>query len=95
MEEVPQGLKPPGENRDCNDPQLLITITGVRFDVSGEQTMLNDFLPAIISVGVLAGAFLLVRSSDARKSRRIEVMEPNAEPIIESEGGEQLSMSTE
>jgi len=32
--------------------------------------MLHDFLPAIVSIGILTGAFLFVWISDARRSRR-------------------------
>lgn len=60
--------------------------------------MLNDFLPAIVSVAILAGAFLFVWSSDVRRTRRIEVPEPlhaSVDPVIDMEGGEQLSTPPE
>jgi hypothetical protein len=60
--------------------------------------MLNDFLPAIVSVAILAGAFLFVWSSDVRRTRRSDVpepLQPSVDPIIDTEGDEQLSMSTE
>jgi Flp pilus assembly protein TadB len=37
--------------------------------------MLNDCLPAIVSVGILAGAFLFVWISDVRRMRRFNVHE--------------------
>jgi hypothetical protein len=60
--------------------------------------MLNDFLPAIVSVGILAGAFLFVWSSDVRRTRRFDVpepLQPSVDIVIDTEGGEQLSMSPE
>lgn len=60
--------------------------------------MLNDFLPAIISVAILAGAFLFVWSSDVRRARRVDVpepLQPSVDPVIDMEGGEQFSMKPE
>jgi hypothetical protein len=37
--------------------------------------MLHDFLPAIVSIGILAGAFLFAWISDARRIRRFHVPE--------------------
>jgi hypothetical protein len=57
--------------------------------------MFNDFLPPIISIGILAAAFLFVWSSDVRRSRRIGVVEPGVDPMIDNEDGEELFMSAE
>jgi hypothetical protein len=57
--------------------------------------MFNDFLPPIISVGILAAAFLFVWSTDFRKSRRVGVVEPGVDHMIDTEGGEELSMLAE
>jgi hypothetical protein len=60
--------------------------------------MLNDFLPAMVSVGVLAGAFLFVWISDVRRMRRLEApefVETTVPSMLEIEGGEELSLSAE
>jgi hypothetical protein len=60
--------------------------------------MLNDFLPAIVSVGILAGAFLFAWISDVRRIQRLnapELMQTRVLSEIESESVELLSMSTE
>ena len=38
--------------------------------------MLNEFLPAIVSLGVLAGAFLFAWISDVRRIQRLNAPEP-------------------
>jgi hypothetical protein len=40
-----------------------------------ERTMANDFLPAVVSIGILAAAFLLVWIADIRIPRRLDVLE--------------------
>ena len=60
--------------------------------------MLNDFLPAIVSVGILAGVFLFAWISDVRRIRRLnapERMQTRVLPQIESESVELLSVATE
>jgi hypothetical protein len=60
--------------------------------------MLNDFLPAMVSVGVLACAFLFVWISDVRRMRRLEApefVETTVPSMLEIEGGEELSLSAE
>ena len=60
--------------------------------------MLNDFLPAIVSVAILAGAFLSRMVFRCRRIRRFEVpelLQPNVDPVIDMEGGEEPSMSPE
>ena len=60
--------------------------------------MLNDFLPAIISVGILIGVFLLAWISDVRRTQRLnapELMQTRVPFEIESASVEPLSMSTE
>jgi hypothetical protein len=37
--------------------------------------MLHDFLPAIVSIGILTGAFFIAWISDARRIRRFHVPE--------------------
>jgi hypothetical protein len=37
--------------------------------------MLHDFLPAIVSIGILTGAFLFAWISDVRRIRRFHVPE--------------------
>jgi hypothetical protein len=57
--------------------------------------MLSDFLPAIVTVAILAGAFLFVWSSDVRKTRRLEAPDPapaSVDPVVD---GEQVSMAPE
>jgi hypothetical protein len=57
--------------------------------------MLTDFLPAIVTVAILAGAFIFVWSSDVRKTRRLEAPDPapaSVDPVVD---GEQVSMSPE
>jgi hypothetical protein len=60
--------------------------------------MLNDFLPAIVSVGIVFGAFLFAWISDVRRIQRLnapELMQTRVLPEIESVSVEALSMSTE
>jgi len=60
--------------------------------------MLNDFLPAIVSVGILVGVFLFAWISDVRRIQRLnapELMQTRVLFEIESESVESLSMSTE
>lgn len=47
--------------------------------------MLNDFLPGIVSIGILAAAFLFVWTSDVRRLNRSNVAEAeDAEiPLLE------------
>jgi hypothetical protein len=54
--------------------------------------MLNDFLPAIISVAILVAVFLYAWISDLRRIRRLSPPEPvqSSEPLelwTESSGG--------
>ena len=60
--------------------------------------MFNDYLPAIISLGILVGAFLSAWISDVRRIQRLnapELMQTRVLFEIESESVESLSMSTE
>jgi hypothetical protein len=60
--------------------------------------MSNDFLPAIVSVGILVGVFLFAWISDVRRIQRLnapELMQTRVLFEIESESVESLSMSTE
>jgi hypothetical protein len=60
--------------------------------------MLNDFLPAIVSVGILVGVFLFAWISDVRRIQRLnapELMQSRVLSEIESESVGPLSMSTE
>ena len=60
--------------------------------------MLNDFLPAIVSVGILVGVFLFAWISDVRRIQRLnapELVQTRVSSEIESESVEPLSMSTE
>jgi hypothetical protein len=60
--------------------------------------MLNDFLPAIVSVGILIGVFLFAWISDVRRIQRLnapELMQTRVLSQIESESVGPLSMSTE
>jgi hypothetical protein len=60
--------------------------------------MMNEFLPAIVSVGILVGAFLCAWISDVRRIQRLnapELMQPRFLSKIEIESVELLSMSTE
>jgi hypothetical protein len=60
--------------------------------------MLDDFLPAIISVAILVGAVLFGWISDLPRVRRYgrpEFMRRRAQPSIESESGEPMETSTE
>jgi hypothetical protein len=60
--------------------------------------MLNDFLPAIVSAGILVGVFLFAWISDVRRIQRLNAPEPVQTRVpseIESESVEPLSMSTE
>jgi hypothetical protein len=59
--------------------------------------MLNDFLPAIVSVGIVVGAFLFAWISDVRRIQRLnapELMRTRVLSEIESVSVEALSMST-
>jgi hypothetical protein len=50
--------------------------------------MLNDFLPAIVSLGILVGVFLLAWISDVRRIQRLnapELMQTRVLSEIESE----------
>ena len=38
--------------------------------------MLNEFLPVIVSLGILAGAFLFAWISDVRRIQRLNAPEP-------------------
>jgi hypothetical protein len=60
--------------------------------------MSNDFLPAIVSVGILVGGFLFAWISDVRRIQRLnapELIQTRVLFEIESESVESLSMSTE
>ena len=60
--------------------------------------MSNDFLPAIVSVGIVIGVFLFAWISDVRRIQRLnapELMQTRVLSEIESESVEALSMSTE
>ena len=61
--------------------------------------MLNDFLPAIVSVAILAGAFLsrtvFPMFVETRRFEVPELLQPNVDPVIDMEGGEEPSMSPE
>ena len=60
--------------------------------------MLNDFLPAIVSVSILVSVFLFAWISDVRRIQRLnapELMQTRVLFEIESESVESLSMSTE
>jgi hypothetical protein len=60
--------------------------------------MLNDFLPAIVSVGTLVGVFLFAWISDLRRIQRLhapELVQTRVPSEIEGERVEPLSMSTE
>jgi hypothetical protein len=61
--------------------------------------MSNDFLPAIVSVGILVGVFLFAWISDVRRIQRLnapELMQTRVLSEIESEESvEPLLMSTE
>jgi hypothetical protein len=60
--------------------------------------MSNDFLPAIVSVGIVIGVFLFAWISDVRRIQRrnaLERMQTRVLSGIESESVEALSMSTE
>jgi hypothetical protein len=60
--------------------------------------MLNDFLPAIVSVGILVSVFLFAWISDVRRIQRLnapELMQTRVLFEIESESVEPFSMSTE
>jgi hypothetical protein len=60
--------------------------------------MLNDFLPAIVSVSILVSVFLFAWISDVRRIRRLnapELMQTRVLSEIESVSVEALSMSTE
>jgi hypothetical protein len=60
--------------------------------------VLNDFLPAIVSVGILVGVFLFAWISDVRRIQRLnapELVQSRVPSEIESESVEPLSMSTE
>jgi len=60
--------------------------------------MLNDFLPAIVSVGILVGVFLFAWISDLRKIQGLnapELVQTRVPSEIEGESVEPLSMSTE
>jgi hypothetical protein len=53
--------------------------------------MLNDFLPAIVSIGILAGAFLFAWISDVRRIRHSDVPElvpARVHSVIERESRE-------
>ena len=50
--------------------------------------MLHDFLPAIVSIGILAGALLFAWISDVRRIRRFhvpEIVQTRAHSTIEIE----------
>jgi hypothetical protein len=60
--------------------------------------MSNDFLPAIVSVGIVIGVFLFAWISDLRRIQRLNALERMQTRVlsgIESESVEALSMSTE
>jgi hypothetical protein len=60
--------------------------------------MLNDFLPAIVSVSILVSVFLFAWISDVRRIQRLnapELMQTRVLSEIESESVEPLLMSTE
>jgi len=60
--------------------------------------MLNDFLPAIVSVGIVIGVFLFAWISDVRRIQRLnapELMQTRIISEIESVSVDALSMSTE
>jgi hypothetical protein len=60
--------------------------------------MLNDFLPAIVSVSILVSVFLFAWISDVRRIRRLnapELMQTRVLSETESVSVEALSMSTE
>jgi hypothetical protein len=60
--------------------------------------MSNDFLPAIVSVGIVIGVFLFAWISDVRRIQRLNALERMQTRVlsgIESESVEALSMSTE
>lgn len=60
--------------------------------------MLNDFLPAIVSVSILVSVFLFAWISDVRRIQRLnapELMQTRVLSEIESVSVEALSMSTE
>jgi hypothetical protein len=60
--------------------------------------MLNDFLPAIVSVGILAAVFLFAWISDVRRIQRLnapELMQTRVLSEIENESVEPLLMSAE
>ena len=60
--------------------------------------MLNDFLPAIVSVSILVSVFLFAWISDVRRIQRLnapELMQNRVLSKIESVSAEALSMSTE
>jgi len=60
--------------------------------------MLHDFLPAIVSIGILAGAFLFAWISDVRRIRRFhvpELMQTRVDATIEIESACKLWIWTE
>ena len=60
--------------------------------------MLNDFLPAIVSVSILVSVFLFAWISDVRRIRRLnapELMQTRVLSETDSVSVEALSMSTE
>jgi|HubBroStandDraft_5_1064220.scaffolds.fasta_scaffold2159600_1 hypothetical protein len=60
--------------------------------------MSNDFLPAIISVGIVIGSFLFAWISDVRRIQILnapKLMQTRIRSEIASERFESLSMSTE
>jgi hypothetical protein len=60
--------------------------------------MLNDLLPAIFSVAIVAGAFLCAWVADGRRirrSRRPGFLQRSTRPTIEIENGEPMEMWTE
>ena len=82
----------------CHGPDVRTTIKGKQWSRTGEQKVLNDFLPAIVSVGILVGVFLFAWISDVRRIQRLnapELVQSRVPSEIESESVEPLSMSTE
>jgi hypothetical protein len=60
--------------------------------------VLNDFLPAIVSVGILVGVFLFAWISDVRRIQRLnapELVQSRVPSEIKSYSVESLSTSTE
>jgi hypothetical protein len=60
--------------------------------------VLNDFLPAIVSVGILVGVFLFAWISDVRRIQRLnapELVQSRVPSEIERYSVESLSTSTE